>query len=465
MTTASITPSQTSRNTHPITARRLAALAVQRVCRDGLALRLDESQLSQLPPRDRHFALEIAAGTLRNLSLLDAILNLCLTRPLAANKHLTRAVLRTALYQIHFLRVPPHAAIDEAVTLIKTSPDRPLAGFTNAVLRAATQVDPKAIPTSRTDPLNQLAIEFSHPTWLVSRWLANAGETTTRARLAANQHPGPLTLRVNTLTTDRQSLLAALGAHGRPHPHAPEGVIVTEPPAIEALPGYAQGWFLVQDGAAQWPARLLDPRPDEAILDLCAAPGGKTAHLAALTQNRARICAVDEHAGRLRTLRENLTRLGVDGVEIVTGDAAETTLLEGRRFHKILADLPCSATGVIRRHPEIRWRRQAGDPTAMAETQKRILEACAARLLPGGLLVYAVCSLEPEEGSEQIEAFLTRHPDWQRVPIPPDTPDLPASALTPEGDLRFEPALHDMDGFFIARLRREQAWSADDRTD
>ncbi|MBF0263249.1 MAG: 16S rRNA (cytosine(967)-C(5))-methyltransferase RsmB [Magnetococcales bacterium] len=454
MISASTSSSPPSRHAQPNTARRLAALAVQRVCRDGLALRLDEPQLNQLPPRDRHFALEIAAGTLRHLSLLDAILNRCLTRPLASNKHLTRAVLRTALYQIHFLRVPPHAAIDEAVTLIKSSPDRALAGFANAVLRAATKVDPTATLDALTDPVTRLAVEFSHPLWLVTRWLKTVGESTTRARLAANQHPGPRMLRVNTLATDREAMLAALGEQGRPHPHAPDGVIVDEAPAIEALPGYGQGWFLVQDGAAQWPARLLDPGPDEAILDLCAAPGGKTAHLAALTQNRARICAVDNHAGRLRILRENLTRLGIEGVEIVTGDAAETTLLEGRHFHKILADLPCSASGVIRRHPEIRWRRHSGDPARMAETQKSILEACAGRLLPGGVLVYAVCSLEPEEGIDQIQAFLARHPDWRRAPIAPDTPHLPVSALTPEGDLRFEPALHDLDGFFIARLRR-----------
>ncbi|MBF0417387.1 MAG: 16S rRNA (cytosine(967)-C(5))-methyltransferase RsmB [Magnetococcales bacterium] len=450
---SSATLSPSTRHPQP-SARRLAAQAIQRVCRDGLALRLDEPQLTQLPPRDRHFALEIAAGTLRHLNLLDAILNHCLNRPLAANKHLTRAVLRTALYQIHFLRVPPHAAIDEAVNLIKASTDHALAGFVNAVLRAATKIDPTAVSATLTDPVTRLAVTCSHPAWLVSRWLAEVGERNTMARLTANQQPGPLTLRVNTLVTTREKLLAALGELGKAHPYAPDGVIVNDAPAIETLPGYSEGWFAVQDGAAQWPARLLDPRPDERVLDLCAAPGGKTAQLVALAHGQARICALDLRAGRLQTLRENLTRLGIDGVEIVTGDAAEPTVLEGRSFHKILADLPCSATGVIRRHPEIRWRRQPTDPERMAETQKKILEACASRLLPGGRLVYAVCSLEPEEGVNQINDFLVRHPHWQREPIPADTPDLPASARTPEGDLRFEPALHDMDGFFIACLRR-----------
>ncbi|MEO5345356.1 MAG: 16S rRNA (cytosine(967)-C(5))-methyltransferase RsmB, partial [Magnetococcus sp. YQC-9] len=446
MITASPTP--------PPNARRLATEAVQRVCRDGLALQFNSRQLEPLDLRDRHFALEIAAGTLRQLSLLDALLNACLDRPLAHNKHFTRAVLRTALYQARFLRVPARAAIHEAVELIKHSPDRALAGFVNAVLRAALRIEPETVLATIADPVTRLAVRYAHPAWLTARWYTYLGEAATEARLAANQQPGPLVLRAHTLTTDRERLLAALDGRGTPHPHAPDGIVLREADAIEALPGYGQGWFAVQDGAAQWPARLLDPRPGETILDACAAPGGKSAHLAALTGDQARIVALDNHAGRLKTLQENLERLNIHGVEVVEGDAANATQLNGRLFDKILADLPCSGTGVIRRHPEIKWRRRPEDPAGMAEVQKAILENLAERLRPGGLLVYAVCSLEPEEGIEQILAFLADHPEWQREPILATTPHLPASALTEEGDLRFEPALHDMDGFFIARLRK-----------
>ncbi|MBF0270890.1 MAG: 16S rRNA (cytosine(967)-C(5))-methyltransferase RsmB [Magnetococcales bacterium] len=436
--------------------RRLAAEAVTRVTRDGLALSLDDSRLAGLDPRDRGLALEIAAGTLRHLNLLDAILDSCMPRPLAKGRHFLRAVLRTALYQARFLRVPARAAIHEAVELVKDSPDRPKAGFVNALLRTATNVEPATILDRQTDPVDRLALEHAHPPWLTRRWWHSLGEEATRARLLANNTPPPLVLRVNRLKSDRNALLAALGTRGAPHPFAPDGMIVTPSGPVEALPGYREGWFAVQDAAAQWPARLLGPQPGEEILDLCAAPGGKTAQLADLTGNQARIHAVDNSPSRLKTLTENLTRLGIQQVTITAGDATQPDLLAGETFDKILADLPCTGTGVIRRHPEIKWRRQEEDPRRMAAIQQTILENCAHRLRPGGLLVYAVCSLEPEEGAERIREFLSTHPHWHRLPITPlEHPALPPAAITPDGDLRFEPARDVMDGFFIARLKRD----------
>ncbi|MBF0628961.1 MAG: 16S rRNA (cytosine(967)-C(5))-methyltransferase RsmB [Magnetococcales bacterium] len=433
-------------------ARRLAVDAVIRVVRDGLALALEESRLALLSPMDRALALEIAAGTVRHLTLLDAVLDGCMARPLPRGRHFLRVVLRTALYQALFLRIPARAALHQAVELVKASPEHAKAGFVNAVLRTAVTRTPASVLASIAAPVARLAVEYSHPEWLVARWYRALGEEGTRARLQANQEVAPLVLRVNGLKIDRSGLLAALAGRGMAHPWAPEGVIVTPSGGVEALPGYREGWFAVQDGSAQWPARLLDPQPEEEILDLCAAPGGKSMQLAALCKDQARILAVDSSAHRLQRVDENRARLGVRGVTTLAGDATDETLLAGRSFHRILADLPCSGTGVIRRHPEIKWRRQEADIERQAQLQLAILENGARHLRPGGTLVYAVCSLEPEEGEGVIETFLAHHPQWRRAPVEPRE-GVPLQAITAAGDLRFEPARDRMDGFFIARLK------------
>ncbi|MBF0212453.1 MAG: 16S rRNA (cytosine(967)-C(5))-methyltransferase RsmB [Magnetococcales bacterium] len=446
-------PASASSPSREFSARRLAAEAVARVSRDGLALSLDDPRSITLDPRERGLTLEIAAGTLRHRMLLDALLDSRMDRPLAKGRHFLRAVLQTALYQCLFLRIPSRAAIHQAVELVKASPDQARAGFVNALLRATATLDPQSLLARVSDPVERLALEYSHPLWMTRRWWNRLGAEATRARLEANNQSPPLVLRVNTLKIDRHTLLEALGARGQPHPHAPDGVIVEASGSIESLPGYGEGWFAVQDGAAQWPARLLDPQPGERILDLCAAPGGKTTQLVALSGGQAQVWAVDNSASRLKRLHESLQRLGIGPVTVIEGDAADPELLSGERFHKILADLPCTGTGVIRRHPEIKWRRQESDPGQMAEIQRNILENCASRLLPGGRLVLAVCSLEPEEGSEQIERFLEHHPQWRREAIT-GAEGVP-EAITPQGDLCFEPARQGMDGFFIARLRKD----------
>ncbi|MBF0125710.1 MAG: 16S rRNA (cytosine(967)-C(5))-methyltransferase RsmB [Magnetococcales bacterium] len=429
--------------------RRIAVEAVVRVMRDGLALELNEAHLSVLEARDRALAMEIATGTLRHLSLLDALLSACMERPLPKGRHFLWGVLRTALYQARWLRIPARAAIHEAVELVKASPDRPRAGFVNALLRRAALLEPETILAGIGDGIARLAVETAHPEWLVRRWVDTVGLERTRQRLEAGNRPASLVLRANGLVMDQARLLAAVGGEAV----GPEGVRV-ESGSVEALPGYREGWFAVQDGAAQWVARLLRPQPGEALLDVCAAPGGKTAHLAALAQGQAAILAVDRSTTRLRRLQETMTRLGVPGVEVLAGDATDPELLSGRLFDKALADVPCTGTGVIRRHPDIKWRRTADDPVRMAALQQRILTATALRVRPGGVLVYAVCSLEPEEGEEQIGHFLASHPHWVRQPITLEE-GVPQGTITPDGDFHTEPGREGMDGFFVSRLKRQ----------
>ena len=421
-----------------------------RVCRDNLDLELSAAS-DRLPPRDRALAFEIATGTVRFLSQLDAQLDACMNRPLPRGKAFVRAILQTALYQARHLRVPARAAVNEAVNLIKRSPDRHQAGFVNAVLRQAVALDPETVLARIADPLARLALEQAHPEWLVRRWAEVVDPETLTRRLQANNSPAPLTLRVNRLRSDPGTVQAALGETARPARHCPDGLILDQGGAVAGLPGFEQGWFAVQDQAAQLVSILLAPRPGERILDACAAPGGKTAHLAALAGGGARITAVEKYPGRLRRLHDNLTRLGVDGVEIVVGDAGDPALLADKTFDRALLDVPCSATGVIRRHPEIKWRRTPGDVARLAARQRRILDAVAPRVRPGGVLVYATCSLEPEENADQIDRFLQDNPAWRRQP-PTAAEGIAEALISDAGDFRTEPG--EMDGFFASRLER-----------
>lgn len=444
----------------PPSARDLAVEALTYTLRDRRPL--DETLdtlLDRVPgmaPRDKALAFQIAVGGVRHLTWLDHLLTLVMPRPLAEDQHFVWCVLRAALFQALYLRVPARAAVHEAVEQVKHSRENNKAAFVNAVLRAALRVEEQKALARIADPLSRLATHHSHPEWLVRRWAERLEPTALEARLRAGNTPAPLVLRVHTPRCHRETLLARLAEAeipAQPCDHAPEGILLTEHHPIPTLPGYGEGLFAVQDEAAQLVGRMVQPRPGERILDACAAPGGKCAHLAALAGGEASILAVEKQPARMARLQENLARLGVTGVETRVGDITAPALLEEESFDRILLDAPCSGTWVIRRHPDIKWRRTAKELTQMVKTQEQMLEALAERLRPGGVLVYAVCSLEPEEGERQVARFLAQRPGWRRQPWDPaQEGDLPA--LTARGDLHSEPARDGMDGFYAARLLR-----------
>ncbi|MBF0138433.1 MAG: 16S rRNA (cytosine(967)-C(5))-methyltransferase RsmB [Magnetococcales bacterium] len=452
---------------HATDPRQLAVRAVLGVVRDhhsldGILDRLLFGALD-LSPRDRGLVFEIAVGAIRHLALLDHLLTRCMTHPLAERRQETWAILRTGLYQALFMRVPARAAVNEAVRLAKAGRERAMGGFVNAVLRKAVTLDPQAIPEAVTDPVTRLALHYSHPAWLVQRWQTRLGEAATRRRLDAGNHPGPLTLRVNSLLTNREQVMETFvqqGFHVERCKFSPHGLRLTgRSGRVEELPGYAAGWFMVQDEAAQLVALLLAPQPGERLLDACAAPGGKTLHLAALALGKAAILALEKSPERLPPMAENLVRLRTPGVRVASGDAGDVDfvkkLLTGGPVDAALLDAPCSGTGIIRRHPDIKWRRRPDAlPTLVAE-QQRLLNAVAAQVRPGGRLVYATCSLEPEENAEQIVAFLATHPEWRRLPVNPLREGLREEMVTPDGDFAVEPGQEGMDGFYAARLQRQ----------
>jgi 16S rRNA (cytosine967-C5)-methyltransferase len=378
--------------------------------------------LPRIDPRDKAAAHRLAAAVLRRAGTLDAVLEPFLRR---APPDPVRNILRLGAAGLLLLETPPHAAVATAVDLARARGLAPFTGLINAVLRKLTPAALEGLDAPRLDT----------PPWLWASWGRAA-----RAIAEAHQHEAPLDLTLKPGAEPPPG--------GEPLPTGshryPQGTRVAD------LPGFAEGSFWVQDAAAALPARLLAPQPGERIADLCAAPGGKTAQLAAAG---AAVTAVELSPARLARLRENLARLQLQA-ETIEADA--TTWRPAEPFDAVLLDAPCTATGTIRRHPEIAHLRRPRDVTAMAEAQDKLLAAAAAMLRPGGRLIYAVCSLQPEEGPDRLHAALDALP-LAADPFTPEECPLP-EALFLDGTVRTTPALWParggMDGFFIARLRR-----------
>ncbi len=401
---------------------------------DGVLTRgraFDPVEATDLAPPDRALALTLTRTTLRRLGQIDDLLKRCLRRPPVTRA--TRGLLRLGAAQLLFLEMPPHAVVDTAVRLAPPSHK----GLVNAVLRRLA-----AEGGAWRDA--QDAARLNTPDWLWQSWCTAFGAGTARAIAAAHLDEPPLDF---SSRGDPAAVAAALGGQV-----LPGGTVRCAPGggAITSRPGFHDGTWWVQDAAAALPARLLRARRGDAVLDLCAAPGGKTAQLAV---SGARVTAVDNDAARLARLRENLRRLGLTA-RVEQGDAAAWRAASPF----ILLDAPCSSTGAIRRHPDIPHIKRPDDIAAACAVQDRLLGNAAALLPPGGVLVYAVCSLQPEEGPERVAALLSRAPGLLRDPVRAEE-TAGAGVVTAEGAVRTLPChwrtRGGMDGFYIARLKRK----------
>ncbi len=400
--------------------------------RRGLDEALTAPGLSSLEPRDRAFARVLAMTVLRRRGALDVILWSRLQRP---PPDAVIELLRLGAAQLLYLDTPVHAAVSTAVDLAAERPaTRPFRALVNAVLRGLLRDAPQPSPP-----------EALAPDWLYARWRAAWGEADARAITAmiADEPATDLTLRDASLAVE---LAPALEAQVLPGGSLRAGLRGD----LAGWPGYAEGRWWVQDASAAIPARLLAIQPGETVLDVCAAPGGKTLQLAAA---RARVTAIDRSGPRLERLKENLARTGL-AADVVVADAAKWS--DPRQFDAVLLDAPCTSTGTFRRHPDVLWAVRPGDIAKLAALQASLLTAAADRVRPGGRLVYCVCSLEPEEGEAQVETFLRGRSDFRRDPIAPGEGGAPQPSVTPGGLLRILP--HHLpggtDGFFAARLVR-----------
>ncbi len=442
--------------TAPSPARVVAARVLERVVSEGAYadLALDgELDRRRLSARDVALATELVYGTLRWQRYLDWILAPHSRRRLDDLDLGPLVLLRMTAYQIAFLeRVPAFAAVNDAVTLAPRTPG--VGAFVNAVLRSfARRGAREREPSPPRNPSDALAARCSFPTWIVERWIERYGREDAESLMRALNERPPLTLRANRLRITRDALGQRLadedGLDWRPTQRAPEGVVVGHGGSPGEWRAFADGSFAVQDEASMLIARLLAPDPGSTVADVCAAPGTKTTHLAELMDNRGRILAFDRETTRLARVNEAAARLGISIID--THDGSVEALAP--RFHAacdgVLVDAPCSNLGVLRRNPEVKWRRQPSDLTLASRHQSEILGAAATMVRPGGRLVYATCSLEPEENDEVARAFLAANTDF--------TTDPPAEfplSLDADGWLRCLPHRHGTDGFSAVRFRR-----------
>ncbi len=397
--------------------------------------------------------MELAYGAIRWRGLLHHHLDALLPKGREGLPPDVRDVLDLGAYQLLFMdRVPPWSAVDESVGLLRETarPDvaRWAAGLVNGVLRNLDRR--RETPPLPEDPAGRLAVLHSHPRWMVERWLLRFGASDTEALLARNNQPPPLHLHVNRLCATRETVLERLAVAGhaaRPHEAAPDAVVVAPGAAPNELPGWDEGWFWAQDAGAQWVTAAAPPPPGARILDACAAPGSKLMSLLA-RPGAGPALALDPDPRRLALVAANLTRLGLSGARLVAADARRPPTEAG--FDYVLADVPCTGTGVLRRRVDARWRRRPGDVATFASFQRELLRAVAAHVAPGGTLVYATCSLEREENEGVVESFLDGHPAFR--PLPP-AETVPADLRSGEY-LSTRPWRGDMDGMFAARLVR-----------
>ena len=423
------------------TAASLITGVVQRG--ESLAFTLPVAAES-LPPRDRALLQEICYGTMRWYDFLGGLVDQLIRRPLKPRDWDIYALCMVGAYQLHFTRVPDHAAIKETVDACRTLKKHWATKFVNGVLRQYQRLNKDLV--ANLSPAQQAA----HPDWLFDRisqdWPAAAADI-----FAANNDKPPMVLRVNRRHHTRDQYLDLLkdaGIDGLACQFAADGIRLVSPCDVQLLPGFEAGWVSVQDEAPQLAADLLGAQPGERVLDACAAPGGKTCHIIERCPELSDIVALDLDAARSEKVRDNLARLQLEA-RIVVGDASQPKQWwDERNFDRILIDAPCTASGVIRRHPESKQKRQPEDIDAIANTQQRILAALWPCLAPGGTLIYATCSIFPRENEQVIEAFLADHADATHHPITLDCGDSRSFGV------QLLPIKNGHDGFYYAKLTK-----------
>ncbi|MCW9024216.1 MAG: 16S rRNA (cytosine(967)-C(5))-methyltransferase RsmB [Gammaproteobacteria bacterium] len=425
---------------------RLASVhALQQILQQGRNLpdALASVQKKQENPKDRALTQAICYGVCRYYFTLDFILQALLQKPLKEKDTDVHCLLLCGLYQIIYMRVPDHAAVSETVKLVMKLKKNWARGMVNAVLRNYLR-QAESLQTQITENKD---IQSAHPVWLLVL-LKQYWPDQWPAITEANNQPAPMTLRVNLQRSSRDDYLQSLAKADIPAisaQYAESAIRLTQAVDVERLPGFYQGQVSVQDEAAQLAANLLNPQADETILDACAAPGGKTAHILEYQPQLGRVDALEIDGKRLERVQENLQRLGLTA-QLVQGDAAEPTQWHTDKllYDRILLDAPCSATGVIRRHPDIKLLRRADDIPELVKTQQQILNALWPLLRSGGMLLYATCSILAAENNEQVQAFITTHEDARLQPLEVDW-----GHDTGAGH-QILPGEGEMDGFFYA---------------
>lgn len=413
----------------------------------------------ELTAQDRRFVTELVYGTVKAGATLDWILKRYVNRPFKKIEPRLLAILRLGLYQLFYLdKVPASAACNTAVELAKKGGHRGSAGFVNAVLRTAVREPERAeFPTGKGHATEHLALASQHPQWLVKHWVKTLGFAEAEQLCAADNTEAPLCLRTNTLRNTPTELAAVLNAAGvefTPSAWAPEGFVVTAHGALDQLAPLQDGRCQVQDESSMLVAHVVAPQPGECVIDCCAAPGGKTTHLAQLMHNQGRIIAGDIYEHKLARIQENADRLGISIIEPVLVDAREIGTRYAGQADRVLVDAPCSGLGVLRRKPDARWHKSLQELQELPPLQSAILASAAQAVKPGGVLVYSTCTIERAENQAVVESFLQQHAMFT---LEQTGSFLPLKSVhAAEQLVQLYPHRDGTDGFFIARLRRQK---------
>ena len=444
------------KNQKLVNIRALAAKCCYSVIDQGRSL-ADElpKQLDKVNVKDKGLLQEICYGVLRYLPELENDVRGLMQKPLTGKQRVFHFLLLVGVYQIKYMRIPDHAAVSETVAATNALKNSHMKALVNGVLRNFVRAC-EANNASDTTVDNSLSdsVKYNHPSWFIKK-LQFGYPDKWQTILIANQQKPPMWLRVNQQhhsSADYQKLLEAENIAISSVDPLSQAIELIHPTDVSKLPGFDQGWVSIQDSAAQQAARLLDCQSGDVVLDCCAAPGGKTCHILEQTPDIASMTAIDIEESRLVRVEENLTRLGLKAT-VLAADAANTkTWWQGQQFDRILLDAPCSGTGVIRRHPDIKWLRKASDIDALVILQQQILKEIWSLLKPGGTLLYATCSILPQENSEQIKHFIEHNADAKLLDIDSDN-DKNKHAIGWQlftGD-------KNMDGFYYAKLLKIKA--------
>ena len=435
--------------------RELAMQVLQKVHIEGayanvvLVETLREVQLSE---RDRRFLTELVYGVTKAGASLDYMIGRYVA-DLRKAQPAIRELLRLGFYQIFCMdRVPPSAACNTAVELAKKHGRRGAESFVNGVLRAALREPERAAFPDGRDA-RSLALRTWHPQWMVERWIRTYGYERTEELCRCNNTSAPLSMRVNTLRTNRDALmgqLAAAGAQVRASAWVPDGIVLDAHGALDELAALREGLAQVQDESSMLVAHILGAEPGMTVIDACAAPGGKTTHIAQRMENRGRILAFDIYEEKIRRIERNAKRLGISIIEAHLSDACEIGAVYAGQADRVLVDAPCSGLGVLRRKPDARWKKSARDAKTLPSLQHAILESAAQTVKKGGVLVYSTCTMEECENAAVVRAFLETHADFALE----ETGAFLPMQKTAERMVQIMPETDGPDGFFIARMRR-----------
>ncbi|TAH60801.1 MAG: 16S rRNA (cytosine(967)-C(5))-methyltransferase RsmB [Methanosarcina mazei] len=441
-------------------ARDAAVRTVYRVLREGaysnIALKeeLDKDGLGRL---DKAFVTEIVNGTLRNLTRIDWIMSLFIkTKKI---EPWIEDIIRCGIYQIMFLdRVPDSAVCNESAELARKHGHEGTVKFVNGVLRNVSRSKEKLeYPDRSKNTAAFLSVFYSHPEWIVRKWIKDYGMEFTEALLKANNETPPFTIRCNRLRIDKKELMAVLldeGIECTVGSYNEEAIHIKGTSSIEDKESFRKGYYQVQDESSMLVAHIIDPKPGDKILDMCSAPGGKTAHIAELMENRGEIIARDIHRHKLRLVEQNCGRLGVSIVRTELHDAMVPDGDSIEKFDKVLLDAPCSGLGVMRRKPDLRWKKEPENFRDLAEMQKKMLKMASGYVKPGGKIIYSTCTLNKAENLEVVRNFLANNRRFRLESIIGQVPEKLKHESAYEGYLELYPNVHGTDGFFIAKMER-----------